>query len=150
MNNKKFIIANILAILTQILNYILQYYNIDKLGNPSDIITGIALFLNYALSNIIIISIIVQFIVLMLIILNKKHKQLLNIISLVIEIILIIPINIVFLILWMSYSTKIFSFLIYYKLLVIIFDILSIYIIVFLVKRIWYCKKYSLKNKILK
>lgn len=143
MNNdkitKRYIIPNFLTILILIINFILCYFNLDNLINSNDTVGNLMGVFGSIILPYIVIDIIIQFIVLILNLINKQSKQSLNIFLLIIEVIYFIFTNfavIPFMLLNLLFFNKLLAYSVF-----MIFEFLNVYIIVLMIKNIIKCKE---------
>lgn len=131
---KRNIISNCLIIIILILNFILASFNLDNLIDSNDRFSNLIGVFGYMILPYITIAIITQSVVLVLNIINKKGKQSLNIITLIVEIVCFIFIN--FTVTPFMCSNLIFFNKLLAYLILLVFEILNIYIIILTIKRI--------------
>lgn len=143
MINKKlkkgYAISVCLTILILIIGFVVGYFNLENLINSSDTVSNLIGSFGSLILPYIIIAIIIQIVVLVLNFINKKNKQSLNIVSLIIEIVYFIFTNcavIPFMLLNLLSFGKLLAYMIFW-----IFEICNIYIIVLMIKKIIQCKK---------
>ena len=136
---KRYVISNFLTILILIIGFVVGYFNLENLINSSDRVSNLIGSFGSLILPYIIISIIIQIVVLVLNFINKKNKQSLNIVSLIIEIVYFIFTNcavIPFMLLNLLSFGKLLAYSVF-----LIFEFLNIYIIVLTIQKIIQCKK---------
>lgn len=139
INKKRYVISVCLTILILIIGFVVGYFNLENLIYSSDTVSNLIGSVGSLILPYIIISIIIQIVVLVLNFINKKNKQSLNIVSLIVEIVYFIFTNcavIPFMLLNLLSFGKILAYMIF-----LIFEICNIYIIVLTIKKIIQCKK---------
>lgn len=119
-----------LLIIILIFNFLLIYFNLNNLMNSDDKVKYLISVLSSMIIPYMIISIIIQIVVLGLTFTNKK---LLNIFTIIIEIIYFLFTNITvtpFMFLNLAFFNNLLAYLV-----ILIFEILNIYVIVSLIKK---------------
>ena len=136
---KRYVISVCLTILILIIGFVVSYFNLENLINSSDPVSILIGSFGSMILPYIIIAIIVQIVVLVLNFINKKNKQSLNIVSLIVEIVYFIFTNcavIPFILLNLLFFSILLAYMIFF-----VFEICNIYIIVLTIKKIIQCKK---------
>lgn len=124
------VIPIFLLIIILIFNFLLIYFNLNNLMNSDDKVKYLISVLGSMILPYMIISIIIQIVVLGLTFTNKK---LLNIFTIIIEIIYFLFTNITvtpFMFLNLAFFNNLLAYLV-----ILIFEILNIYVIVSLIKK---------------
>lgn len=136
---KRYVISILLTILILIINFIVGSFNLENLIKSNDAASNLIGAFGAMILPYIVIAIVIQIVVLVLNFINRKNKQSLNIVSLIIEIVYFIFTNctvIRFMLLNLLSFGKLLAYMIFG-----IFEICNIYIIVLMIKKISQCKK---------
>ncbi len=141
-SGKRYIIVNVLIISILIISLLLGYFNLENLKNYDDKVSNLIGILGSCVLPFIVISIIIQILIM---ILTFTNKRVLNIISLIFEIIYFIFVNLTcvpFAFLNFCFLNELLGYLVF-----IGFEILNIYIIVLQIKMIIKNRKVGEKSE---
>ena len=136
---KRYVISVCLNILILVICFVVGALNLKNLINSNDTFSNLIGVFGSMILPYIGIAIIIEIIVFALYFINKKNKQSLNIVSLIVEIVYFIFTNfavIPFMLLNLLSFGRLLAYMIF-----LIFEICNIYIIVLTIKKIIQCKK---------
>lgn len=133
--NKKIRVLIFFNILLLIINFIFNRYNLNDLNNSTDKLKNIVGVGVELLWPHVGICIIIQFVILILTLFNKKQKQFFNIVLLVFQIMFLIYANI-FAVPFMGINFLIINIMILGQIDILIFELLNIYICICMIKKV--------------